>query len=788
MDSGTLSDTPVYYDSKDLVTHGVCIGMTGSGKTGLCVALLEECARSGVPVLIVDPKGDLANLKLLFSGLTAEEFEPWVSQDAADAKGVSRSEYAAQQANLWKNGLADWGLGSEDIRELQEKVDITIFTPGSSAGVPLDVLRSMDAPENIDGLDDELIRDEVAGIVSALLGLLGQSNISSQDREHILISTVLEQRWRGHQPTTLTDLISLIQNPPFKTLGALDLESFFPENDRRKLAFGLNALLASPSFQSWLQGEPLSVDTLLKHPGSGKPRLSICSIAHLSDAERMFFVSLLLNQFITWMRRQPGTSQLRALLYFDEIAGYLPPHPANPPSKQLFMTLLKQGRAFGTAAMLVTQNPVDLDYKALSNCGTWLLGKLQTDQDKARILDGLQGASSEAGKSLDRRALDALLSQLRQRVFLLHNVHSNAPKVMHSRWAMSYLAGPMTRDQLRGFRQAPAIESAPDDTGSLEDFIGGDGNEEFLNVAPALPRGLTSLFAQDGGNTLEPWLFFRANVTYRDRAGGPVTSIFWTKILAVNESTRAFRWSQSSVLDSGVVLRDLAPAGCKFRQLPAPLQDVDALKQLGQSISDHIIAAHAMEVVEIPGLKLRASVAENVEEFAARLKEAGVLWKRERAEKLEATHLIAVRKLEEGISKAEEAVARDAEKVATYRNQERVSTLSSIGSAIFSVLSGRKATGMRKVGTTFQTASNRRAITQRAAVAARKTEQSLDRLRQDLADKGTEHEAAVAGLENELQSLLTGEIKVRISAMKSNIRPEAFGVAWLPEGLSQNVA
>ncbi|MCA9086899.1 MAG: ATP-binding protein, partial [Planctomycetaceae bacterium] len=209
--------------------------------------------------------------------------------------------------------------------------------------------------------------------------------------------------------------------PPFDRIGVIGLENFYPQADRFQLAMLLNNLLASPGFSSWMEGESLDIQKMLYSP-DGKPRFTILSIAHLSEAERMFFVTIFLNEVVSWMRAQSGTSSLRAILYMDEVFGYFPP-TANPPSKTPMLTLLKQARAFGLGVVLATQNPVDLDYKGLSNAGTWFIGRLQTERDKARVLDGLEGASAAAGHAFDRRQMEVILSGLGSRVFLLNNVH-----------------------------------------------------------------------------------------------------------------------------------------------------------------------------------------------------------------------------------------------------------------------------------------------------------------------------------------------------------------------------
>ena len=437
----------ILYDSKDLVTHAVCVGMTGSGKTGLCIALLEEAALDGVPAIAIDPKGDLTNLMLTFPELQPADFRPWINEDDARAKSLSPDDYAAQQAKVWRDGLASWGEDGERIRRLREAADFAVYTPGSSAGIPISIVASFAAPAQAIRDDSELLRDRVTTTATSLLGLLGIAADPIQSREHILIANLLTKAWTAGEGLDLAALIGQIQDPPMTRVGALDLDSFYPAKDRAQLAVKLNNLLASPGFNAWLEGVPLDAGRLLRSEG-GKPCVAIVSIAHLSEAERMFFVSLLLNQVLDWVRAQSGTTSLRAILYMDEIFGYFPP-VAEPPSKRPLLTLLKQARAFGLGIVLATQNPVDLDYKGLANTGTWFLGRLQTERDKARVLEGLEGASASAHAEFDKRKIVALLSGLSQRIFLMNNVHEDAPVVFESRWAMSYLRGPLTRDQIK---------------------------------------------------------------------------------------------------------------------------------------------------------------------------------------------------------------------------------------------------------------------------------------------------------------------------------------------------
>jgi hypothetical protein len=454
LDSGRTLETPILYDSRDLLTHALCAGMTGSGKTGLCLGLIEEAAIDGVPVIAIDPKGDVGNLLLTFPRLAPEDFRPWMDDDEARRAGMTPDAFAAQQAQTWRQGLADWGQDGARIERLRSAAEFAIYTPGSRAGLPVSILSSFAAPGAAVRDDAELLGERAGSTATSLLSLAGV-DASPRSREHTLVTTVLLQAWRDGRDLDLVSIIQAVQTPGFRNVGVVDLDTFFPERERFELAMRLNAVLAAPGFEQWFDGEPLDPARLL-YTADGRPRVVVFSIAHLGDPERMFFVTLLLHAMVGWMRTQTGTSSLRSILYMDEIAGYFPP-VANPPSKPPLLTLLKQARAFGVGVVLATQNPVDLDYKGLSNIGTWFLGRLQTERDKERVLDGLQGT---AAGTLDRAGADRILSTLGKRVFLLHNVHEKAPVVFQTRWTLSYLRGPLSRDQIRVLSRRAEAQAA----------------------------------------------------------------------------------------------------------------------------------------------------------------------------------------------------------------------------------------------------------------------------------------------------------------------------------------
>jgi hypothetical protein len=503
-----VTEDLVLYDSKDLTTHAVIIGMTGSGKTGLGIGVLEEAAMDHIPVIAIDPKGDLGNLLLTFPALDAADFRPWINPRQAADSGQSADEFARAQAALWKKGLAEWGQDGGRIAKLRQNVDLAIYTPGSNAGMPVSVLQSFAAPAAALMDDSDMYRERVQATATGILSLLRIDADPVSSREHILISRLLDHAWQDGRDLTVAALIAEIQNPPLARIGVMDLDSFYPAKDRFALAMSLNNLLAAPGFEAWMEGDPLDPARLL-YTDTGKPRISIMSIAHLDDAERMFFVSMLLNELIAWMRNQQGTTSLRAILYMDEIFGYMPP-VANPPTKKLLLTLLKQARAYGLGLVLATQNPVDLDYRGLSNTGTWCIGRLQTERDKARVMEGLEGASQ--GGQFDRPKMEQTIAGLGKRRFLLHNVHEDEAVVFNTRWAMSYLAGPLTRDQIKTLTAA-AIDQRPT-TGHVS--TPAKSQLDHTIDAPVLPPTIKQYFLSSNGEDVVyfPRLIASADVAF----------------------------------------------------------------------------------------------------------------------------------------------------------------------------------------------------------------------------------------------------------------------------------
>ncbi len=599
--SGALGDR-IDLDPADLLTHGLIVGMTGSGKTGLAIALLEELLRQGIPVLAIDPKGDLGNLLLLFDSFDAASFQPWIDLEAARREGQDASAAAAATAAVWTKGLAEWGLSAKDAGALLRARDAVIYTPGSRAGVPLNVLQSLEAPKVDFESAEEDLRDEIAGIVAGLLGLLHIAADPLQSREAVFLANLIEQAWRAGKGYDLESLVAAVADPPFQKIGALAVESVFPRKEREGLMLALNNLLAAPSFESWRTGEPLDIEKMLRAP-DGRPRVSVVYTAHLSDEERLFVTALLLDKVKTWMRRQSGTSELRALVYLDEIFGYFPPHPANPPTKRPLLTLLKQARAQGVGVVLATQNPVDLDYKGLANMGTWMVGTLQTQQDRDRLMEGLTGAGVAAS------AVDALLGATRKRVFLLHDVHRAGPCLLHSRWALSYLRGPLTREEISRLMKGRAAE--PQAPSARQAGVAGA-------TAPILPAPLRHHYASRyGGELAEPHVLVKYAVRYK----GTAESV-GVRAYPLAGSTPAETVEGEPIdVDEAAVATD-PPPGLRHGDLPGWLT-VERARALEKALRERLPDKLAVTVLLDPVTKETSQPGETRETFAARLGAAG---------------------------------------------------------------------------------------------------------------------------------------------------------------------
>jgi len=790
LESGDTAPAPFLYDARDLTTHGLCVGMTGSGKTGLCISLLEEAALDGVPALVIDPKGDLGNLLLTFPDLAPADFEPWVDPEAARRDGVSVADYAAAQAELWKTGLAKWDEDGERIRRLRAAADFRIYTPGSSAGLPVSVLSSFAAPPPALAADADLLRDRVATTVSSLLGLLGLDADPVKSRDHILLSLLLDDAWRRGQDLDLAGLIQRVQKPPVEKVGVMPLETFYAADDRFELAMALNNLLASPGFGAWLEGEPLDVGRLL-YAEDGRPRVAIFSIAHLSDAERMFFVSLLLNQTLGWMRGLSGSSSLRALVYMDEVFGYLPP-VAEPPSKKPLLTLLKQGRAFGVGVVLATQNPVDLDYKGLANIGTWFLGRLQTQRDKDRLLDGLLGAAGDAG--LDRGELDRLLSSLDKRVFLAHNVHEGEPVVFRTRWALSYLAGPLTRDQIRRLSDplrpaaAPPAAPAAAATPATADPTAAAPPPATTAARPVLPPELPQTFLAPAAGaaavTYRPHLLGLARVHFVD-AKHDLEHGEELSLLAPLASPTDPSWSAARELDLDAG-RDLyeeppVPAGA-YADPAAAGGDAKSLRGWENDLADALYRGRRLELPACERFGLVARPEETERDFRIRLAETARQERDDELDELRKRYGRQIEQQQERVRRADERVEREQAQASEVKRQgwfQMGSAALSVAGALLNprrkLLSQSNLSRARSAASSLSRGGKESGDVERAAEA-------LEREKAKLAELEAEAESAAAelGERYDVTSLKLDVHTVRPRRTDVDVRRLLF--AWVPDG------
>ena len=749
-EANKASDSLLLYESKDLTTHGVCVGMTGSGKTGLCLALLEEAAIDGIPAIAIDPKGDLGNLMLTFPDLKPESFKPWVDPAEATRRGLTLDQYAEKTAKLWKDGLAEWGEDGARIQRFKDAVDIAIYTPGSSAGLSLTVLKSFDAPGAAVSKDPEALRDRVSSSVAGLLALLGIDADPLRSREHILLSNLLDRAWREGRNLDMPALIREIQQPPFEKVGVLDLESFYPAKERFELSMSLNNLLASPGFSAWMEGDPLDVQRLL-YTAEGKPRLSIISIAHLNDAERMFFVTLLLGEIIAWMRSQSGTSSLRALLYMDEVFGYFPP-TANPPSKTPMLTLLKQARAYGLGVVLATQNPVDLDYKGLSNAGTWFLGRLQTERDKARVLDGLEGASAAAGGQFNRNEMEKILSGLGNRVFLMNNVHEDEPVVFQTRWALSYLRGPLTREQI-GTLMAPRKQAAASAAVVSAQPVSASA-ASITGSRPILPPGIVEFFvprraALPPGAKLvyRPSLVGTAKVHFVNSASGVDLWESLVLMMPAIEDITQVSWDKATASAEATELEKDPEENAGFASLPSELSQAKRFTSFASGLKDYLYREHRLQLFQCGALEETSRPGESEGDFRVRIKQAAVEERDLQVAKLRSKYAPKLTALAERLRKAEQKVEREK----TKSKQKLLDAAIAMGTSILSAVFGRK---LRSTANVTRAASSARAagrvLGKQADVSD--AEDSVEAIQQRLDELDAEFREETAKLQSQMSA------------------------------------
>ncbi len=812
------TEKPLTYDPADLTTHAVVTGMTGSGKTGLCITLLEEAALQGIPALIIDPKGDLTNLLLHFPNLAPQDFQPWIDPEMARRAGKSLDQAASEAALSWRDGLQVWGIGPERLMALKNAVQYAIYTPGSDAGLLVRALSSLTLPPAEERANREILVDKIASTVTALLGLVGLKDIDPlRSREHILLSRIIEDTWNQGKNVDLTELILQTQNPPFDKLGAFPIETFFPQKDRMELAIQLNNILASPSFQVWLEGQELDVHSLL-YMADGRPRHSIFYLAHLSDAERMFFVTLLLSAVESWMRTQVGATSLRAILYMDELFGYLPPQ-SNPPSKRSLLRLLKQARAYGLGLLLATQNPVDLDYKALSNAGTWFIGKLQTERDKERLLDGLESASEDVSRS----EIDKLISSLGKRVFIQHNVHARQPAIFQTRWAMNFLAGPMSRNQIPGLNKlvgADFLKGTSIQTTTGPQTVAGPrahadaDTPQAASVVPAsavsqpppskappstvghetrppVPSGVSEYFlptnlslteamraagkslpdAQLTGTLYRPALLATAKVRFLDRKYGVDTELQRAALVKDPDRRGVVRWENHfyGSFPAKKVENQPAPQA-RFSTLDAPLNESRQMTALERDFVDWIYRSVTVTARANETLKVYAGPDVSQAEFMKACAETAREARDSEIEKKTAQFDRKINTLEDRMMR-EERELREDEAELSHRKMEELGTHAENVLGLF---------GGRKSSRRLSSSLSKRRMTEKAKADVEESLDAIDEYKRQIQELEAERGQAIDEISDRWGDIVNDTSEVTVTPTKTNIFVELFGVAWMP--------
>jgi len=764
-------------ESGDLTTHGAILGMTGSGKTGLGIVLIEEALLAGIPCLVLDPKGDMGNLLLTFPELDGASFRPWVNEDDARREGITLDEYAQRTASIWQQGLEAAGIGTDRIRALRDAAEFAIYTPGSESGIALNVVGSLAAPTLSWDTEAETLRDEIEGTVTSLLGLVGIAADPLSSREHVLLSNLVENAWRSGQSLDLGTLIGQVQSPPIRKLGVFEIDAFFPPKERTELALTLNALVASPSFAAWGAGQALDPATLLR-TADRKPRCAIVYLAHLSDPERQFVVTLLLSKLVTWMRGQPGTSDLGTLVYMDEVFGFVPP-TAMPPAKKPILTILKQGRAFGVGMVLATQNPVDLDYKAMANAGTWLVGRLQTERDKARVLEGLRSAAGGA----DVDALDVAIGGLQKRQFLVVSAKSSTPALFTTRWAMSYLRGPLTKDQIESLEQppSPAPEAAP---APSQEPVAAAADES--TVAPAVADGVPVRFldpavpwagevgaAPDGGR-LHAYLAARVSLRFDDAKADLDHTEEWEALYGPLDEGLDLE-SETPVDYDDRDFGSESPANGGYVLPQAPVAEASFFRDATTQIRRRLVDNQTLEIQRNRSLKLYSRPGETAEQFAERCDQAAQIEADRETAKIR-DRLEAKRdRLEDALETARRRVEELDSSVQSHRTTELVA---GAGSILGALLGGKRST--RSIASSVGSAASRRGVSARAAERKQTAEAKAQQKEAELADLEQELLDEVAEIDARWQEAAADVETLSIRAEATDIRVMQLTLLWVP--------
>jgi len=742
--------------NKNFTTHAAIIGMTGSGKTGLGISIIEEAAIDNIPSIIIDPKGDMGDLCLADPTFSAKVFEPWVV-DEARAKDADLSEYAAKTAAMWKEGIESWGQDSARVEKFKN-VKKTIYTPGSSAGVAINIMSSLDRPPSQIMEESDAFASYLKSTTVSLLSLIGITADPLDSKEYILLAQIITKSWLAEEEISIETLIGKIINPSFKKIGVLPLETFYSQNDRFKLATKFNSLLASPSFSLWLKGDTLDIQKLL-YDEKGKAKVAIFSISHLNDDERMFFVTLLLNKYIAWMRRQSGTSALKTLLYMDEIFGFFPP-TKNPPSKEPMLLLLKQARAFGVGIILSTQNPVDLDYKGLSNIGTWFIGRLQTTQDIERVIDGLGG---QIGSSFDKNEIKNMLANLQKRTFFLKSAHLDDIRLFATRWVMSYLKGPLKRDEIATLMQEQkALQSIEKD--SVDEMAQRSENfESYQNIDRSIPQ----YFELDSSaqNLFYPTLMAKVKVHFYSQRRGIDEERVAILSLELDAEDQHIRWddAQDESLDFEKFPHKAASAA-KFQTLPQVILSDKGLRKATRGLKDYLYQEENLELLRCLSPKLESKVDESRLDFTVRLQDMLNDKKEMEIEKLKVRYGSKEKVLTARLLRAQERVEKE--------SSDSTSSMIEMGISVLGALFGKASP--TKIGRAFKKGSTilkERGEMSRAEERLTKVQEDLEILQEELEDK--------IDLFDEKYNVDNCEIETfKIKPRKTDIDVESCALVW----------
>jgi len=706
--------------NKNFTTHAAIIGMTGSGKTGLGIGLIEEAAIDNIPSIIIDPKGDMGNLCLSDANFSIDSFEKWVAEEA-NTQGIDAKELASQRAKLWKDGIYKWGQDSSRVEKFT-KVKKTIYTPGSLSGVPVNVISSLKVPSLEVLQDSDAYTSYLKTTTVSLMALLGMDVDAMDSKEYVFLAQIISDTWLQKKDLNIQELIAKIIEPPFEYIGVLPLDSFFPKKERFALATRFNTVIASPDFSLWLQGDSLDIQKLL-YDTDGKAKISIFSISHLNDEQRMFFVTLLLNQYISWMRRQSGSTSLKALLYMDEIYGYFPP-TKNPPSKEPMMILLKQARAFGLGVVLSTQNPVDLDYKGLSNIGTWFIGRLQTKQDIQKVIDGLGG---KVGSSFQKDEIKQLLSNLNKRVFFLKSTHLEDVKLFTTRWVMSYLKGPLSKKEI-----SLLMDQQKNDISKIDDLsLLTKNDHNVYKDYQRLDESISQYF-EPSIDDIPQYIstisvISKLHFIDKRRNIDNIKNIILS--LPIDKNDKVYDWQQSIEVDSSFMnFPTNAPSNAKFQEISDLLLKDKGLKLASKELKEYLYQTQKLVLYRCKDLKLDSLEQETKMEFQIRVQDVLNEQKDIAIEKLQERYDKKLKTLLDRLERAKDRVSKE--------QQDSTSSMLEAGISILGALFGR--TTPTKLGRAVSKGSKilkERGDLSRAEQRVAKIQDDIEDLEYELEDK-----------------------------------------------------